>query len=147
MNESTLGIARIFDQRGVPTGAGFLISEKEILTCAHVVSVILGRERDPRQAPQTSIVLDLPHSGVKGTFTAHTDLWDQVNDIAVLTLSSRLHIDIPLVSLVIEEDLWGDPFQAFGFPMGYDHGVWASGVLKGRTANNRLQIESRSGSG
>jgi hypothetical protein len=147
MNKSTFHIARIFNQRGVPCGAGLLISEKEILTCAHVVSGIVGRDRDPRQSPQTSIVVDLPHSNVTGTLTAYTDLWDQANDIAVLTLSKRLRFDLPSVSLIIEEDLWDNPFRAFGFPEGYDNGVWASGVLRGHTASNWLQIECKSGSG
>ncbi len=45
------------------------------------------------------------------------------------------------VRLVTANDLWGHSFRALGFPVGYEQGVWASGVLRGRQADGWLQIE------
>jgi hypothetical protein len=72
-------------------------------------------------------------------------VWDPENDVTLLSLYGQVPADITPVQMIDEEDLWGHAFRAFGFPEGYDHGIWASGVLRGRTANQWLQIESESG--
>ena len=38
-------------------------------------------------------------------------------------------------------DVWEHPFRAFGFPAGYDDGVWATGRLLGRQATGWAMIE------
>jgi len=43
--------------------------------------------------------------------------------------------------LVTADDLWGHTFRAFGFPSGYDEGVWASGQLLEKQAAGWVQIE------
>jgi hypothetical protein len=45
------------------------------------------------------------------------------------------------VRLVTADELWGHAFRAYGFPAGYDQGIWASGVLRGRQAAGWVQIE------
>jgi hypothetical protein len=49
--------------------------------------------------------------------------------------------------LAASDDLWEHSFGAFGFPAGYDDGVWTSGVLRGRTANGRIQIDGEADPG
>jgi hypothetical protein len=45
------------------------------------------------------------------------------------------------------EDLWKHTFRAFGFPAGYDNGVYAYGNILGREASGWLQIEDVKQSG
>jgi len=39
-------------------------------------------------------------------------------------------------------DLWGHKFRAFGFPNGYDSGVWSSGEILGAQSMGWLQLET-----
>ncbi|MCP4544178.1 MAG: hypothetical protein GY832_44265 [Chloroflexi bacterium] len=45
--------------------------------------------------------------------------------------------DFP-IHLVKAEEPWGYSFRAFGFPTGYDNGVWVSGRMLGRETTNWL---------
>lgn len=138
-------IVRVFNQYNTPVGGGFLISAKQAVTCAHVVKSALSGSNDPTQTPRPRLDVDFPQSHANNTIKAYVDMWDPENDIALLSLYDRTPSDIIPVRLINEQDLWGHAFRAFGFPEGYDHGIWASGVLRGRTANKWLQIESESG--
>ena len=137
-------IVRIFDQYNAPVGGGFLFNAKKAVTCAHVVKSALGAIDDPTQTPRPQLDVDFPQSRVNNAIKAYVDVWDPKNDIALLSLSGQIPSDIIPVQLINEQDLWDHAFRAFGFPKGYDHGIWASGVLRGRTANQWLQIESES---
>lgn len=53
-------VVRIFDARGVPCGAGFLVSDRQIATCAHVVAQALRTAPTVVQAPTQPITLDFP---------------------------------------------------------------------------------------
>ncbi len=46
-----------------------------------------------------------------------------------------------VVRFASAEDVWEHSFRAFGFPNGHDDGVWATGRLLGKQANNWIQIE------
>ncbi|GAK49823.1 peptidase S1 and S6, chymotrypsin/Hap [Candidatus Moduliflexus flocculans] len=50
-------IARIFAQR-VPVGAGFLVSPRYLLTCAHVVEAALGLPKYAPDAPTQRVEFD-----------------------------------------------------------------------------------------
>ena len=65
----------------------------------------------------------------------------------MLRLTSEPPQDVTPVAVLSAKDLWGHFFRAFGFPVGYPHGVWASGVLRGPIANNWVQIEDTKGEG
>uniref|UniRef100_UPI004057B318 hypothetical protein n=1 Tax=Candidatus Electrothrix sp. TaxID=2170559 RepID=UPI004057B318 len=41
-----------------PEGAGFLVTPKHILTCAHVVNAVLGRDEYTIDPPDAEIFLD-----------------------------------------------------------------------------------------
>jgi len=47
-------------------GAGFLVGERQILTCAHVVEQALGLTDHPSDAPQGLVSLDFPLSNHHG---------------------------------------------------------------------------------
>jgi WD40 repeat protein len=143
-------IIRIFADSGGIAGTGFLVSRRQVLTCAHVVARALGMPQATPETPDAKIRLDFPLLGHDKVLTARLVLWrprtgagspEGGQDIAAL----ELDVDPPPSSrpsrLVSAPDLWSHGFRAFGFPLGRDEGVWASGVLRGRQAAGWVQIE------
>jgi tetratricopeptide (TPR) repeat protein len=116
-------------------GAGFLVGERYVLTCAHVVPA------DIQEAPADEVLLDFPLIEPERTLTAHVIHWDAERDVAGLELTKAPPADAQPVRLVTTDDLWGHSFRAFGIPAGYDDGVWTSGVLRGRIGSGWVQIE------
>jgi S1-C subfamily serine protease len=141
-------IARIHDRHGNVVGVGFLVTEREILTCAHVLAQALGIREDTSEQPENDIQLDFPLAAPGEMLTAQVILWHPVGtipkaeeDIAVLKLERDAPAEAQAVRLVTSKTLWGHPFRALGFPVGYDQGVWASGRLLDRDATGWVQIE------
>ena len=56
----TASIARIFGPEGRVVGAGFLVSEIRLLTCAHVILEALGISEETVESPSGRIQLDFP---------------------------------------------------------------------------------------
>ncbi|MGH3866182.1 MAG: trypsin-like peptidase domain-containing protein [Pseudonocardiaceae bacterium] len=126
-----------------------MVEAGHILTCAHVVARALGRKTHEAPAETDTVSLDFPLVAAGVMVHARVMAWhpihdDDRGDIAVLALV----IDPPTgalpVYLVAAEDFWSHPFRTFGFPRRYDHGVWASGVLRARQAAGWVQMESNS---
>ncbi len=147
-------IVRIFvDGRDTPVGLGFLAAEKHVLTCAHVIAQALGIPQDSPDAPKRKIRLDFPLLAPGTILSSHVVFWQPVQsnsspaleyaeDIAVLELETSLPDEAHPAHLVMADDLWKHPFRTFGFPKGYDEGVWAEGELLERQAKKRIQIEA-----
>ncbi|WP_143438225.1 trypsin-like peptidase domain-containing protein, partial [Hydrocoleum sp. CS-953] len=139
-------IVRIYSQSNQVKGAGFLVSENQVMTCAHVVSFALGINGNTAEMPTTEVKLDFPQVAPGKILTAKVILWLPVNpeaaleDIAVLELTT-ISNNISPVRLMTSEEYWGHNFRAFGFPKGKENGVWANGVLRGGTANGWVQLE------
>src|SRR5205085_4240300 len=90
--------------------------------------------------------LDFPLVAPRTLFTAtvvqwHPPLSDGRADIAGLELHGEPPAGAEVVRFAPAEDMWEHPFRAFGFPAGYDDGVWATGRLLGRQATNWILIE------
>jgi hypothetical protein len=139
-------IVRILAENGQVVGAGFLVSERRVLTCAHVVAQALGVHDDVAESPQAAISLDLPLVAPGQCLAARVVLWqpaqpDGRGDIAGLELQDAPPTDAKPARLMTAEDLWKHPFRAFGFPRGHENGAWASGQILGREATGWLQIE------
>ena len=145
-------IVRFRKFNGAIVGAGFLISEKHVLTCAHVVADALGIARDTQDIPIEDVYLDFPLVDSEKQLTAKVVFWSPVplkgstsvkgkEDIAGLELKSTLPEGVQPVGLVIKEDLRGHPFRTFGFPAGHDDGLEATGVLRGRQGTGWVQLE------
>ncbi|NES06554.1 MAG: trypsin-like serine protease, partial [Okeania sp. SIO2F4] len=139
-------IVRIYSQSNQVKGAGFLVSENQILTCAHVVALALGINGNTAEMQTTEVKLDFPQVAPGKFMTAKVIFWLPVNpqaaleDIAVLELTT-IPNNISPVRLMTSEEYWGHNFRAFGFPKGKQNGVWANGVLRGGTANGWVQLE------
>jgi len=87
------------------------------------------------------VYLDFPLVAPGSILTAWVICWQIESDIAGLELDSDPPAGAQPVRLVRTEDLWLHAFRVFGFPSGYDDGVWASGVLRARNVAGWVQIE------
>jgi hypothetical protein len=131
---------------GRVVGAGFLVGERHILTCAHVVGQVLDLVNSPLDAPQGVVALDFPLIPPRTLYNARVVLWcpplaDGRGDIAGLELQGEPPAGAEVARFAPAEDVWEHPFRAFGFPGGYDDGVWATGRLLGRQATDWVMIE------
>jgi tetratricopeptide (TPR) repeat protein len=136
------GIVRILDQNNATVGTGFLVTDDGLVaTCAHVVEATLGLPEGKLRIPQGEVELDFPLLAPGRILTGRVTHWQPERDFAGLYLVDTPPNDAQPVLLITTDDLWGHAFRAFGFPAGYDDGVWASGVLRGRTAAGWVQIE------
>ncbi len=139
-------LVRLRTADGCVVGAGFLVGEQHVLTCAHVVSQALGLVDPPLDLPGGLISLDFPFIPPRTRFTARVVLWcppliDNSGDIAGLELQREPPSGARAVRSAPIQDVWEHPFRAFGFPPGQDDGVWATGRLLGRQATNWVMIE------
>lgn len=139
-------LVRIWNAGSEVVGAGVFVSEKLVLTCAHVVAQALDIPQTAPEVPAGEIALDVPLVAAGEIVPATVSRWlpvqpDGSGDLACLELQNPAPQGAHPVSLMAEEELWGHPFRAFGFPGGYDSGVWASGVLRAKQADGWIQIE------
>ncbi|MBD2385910.1 nSTAND1 domain-containing NTPase [Cylindrospermum sp. FACHB-282] len=139
-------IVRIYSNSGKVIGAGFLVSQKYILTCAHVVADALGLPRKTAEMPDAEITLDFPLVAAKQYLKAKVVFWRPLNpdaeaeDIAGLELENSPPTSQKAL-LVTSDDFWGHSFRVLGFPDGKLDGVFAVGELRGKLANGWVQLE------
>ena len=81
-----LSIVRIRAPDGRTVGAGFLVAEGQVLTCAHVVAAALGLPEDAPETPQARVHLDFPLVASARILTARVIHWQPKSDVAGLEL-------------------------------------------------------------
>ncbi|MFJ6566479.1 trypsin-like peptidase domain-containing protein [Streptomyces sp. NPDC091292] len=127
---------------GPDVGAGFLVSRREVLTCAHVV----------RGAEETGVTVTFPQAAGLGPLTATVvarGAWGggstDPGDLAVLELER----DVPLAHAEFAPpgDGYGDPprrLLVYGFPARYDEGTLAEyrTTSAQRIAGEWVQLEA-----
>ena len=138
-------LLRILDANHNPVGVDFLVSDRLVLTCAHVVAEALGQIDCPQEAPDTEIELDFPLLGPEQVIRARVVFWEPLRtdgrgDIAGLEFTVEPITGARPVRLVTADDLWKHPFRTFGFPRGIDMGLWISGELGDMNEASWLQI-------
>jgi len=119
-----------------PSGAGVLVDERWVLTCAHVVNSALGRPAEAVDLPTEDIPLDFP--SVRDSATSGKVLpgcWipvapDGAGDSAVLTLVTAAPATAEPARLGATVNR-GTEVHLFGHPRGYDLGVEVQAVLAG----------------
>lgn len=139
-------------------GAGWLISARHCLTCAHVVNAALGRPMGLADPPQEGavIALDLPNreaTSTKGPPPRHASVirWHppgkdavpgEPTDIAVLELPEPVAgVDPPCLIPPDEAPPPGNRGLGFGFPRGSSRGIIANAELSAGAGGLR-QINS-----
>lgn len=118
---STTWHARV--ECGRETGAGFLVSERHVLTCAHVV----------RDSGVAGVAVSFPHrrelgavAAVVGAHGGWSGRDDHSGDLAVLELDRA--VPIPPAGFAAPDDAYLEPrprLVAYGFPRGYAEGTIA----------------------
>ncbi|GAB3470285.1 tetratricopeptide repeat protein [Actinophytocola sediminis] len=118
-------------------GAGTLVGDRHILTCAHVVNQALGRPDGEREPPNEPIDVDFPAARGDSRRTARVavDAWipideDGRGDIAVLTLTQPGPNGVRPARLA-RETIRGTPVHVLGYPRHHDHGIEAQAVVSG----------------
>jgi hypothetical protein len=139
-------IVRFFGSDGTAIGAGFLVAEMTVITCAHVVTAALDLKGYTSEMPTVSVSLDFPLIASEQVFSAQVVFWqppqlDDGGDIAMLYLDCMPPTTAKIARLVVTDDLWGHDFRAFGFPSYHENGVWASGKLRAPEATGWIMIE------
>ena len=72
----TSSIARLFRGNGSIARAGFLVDERHLVTCAHVVADALGIRRETVDKPSGKVSLDLPLVAAGKRYTAQVVVWE-----------------------------------------------------------------------
>ncbi len=131
-----------------PKGAGVLISDQYILTCAHVVKECLVAEENKSKNPlQETVNITFPFSKESANYKAKVIFYEessnQRGDVAGLQLLAPKPEDTKPTMLYVTAEFWGKEFRIFGFPQPYDEGVWASGEFRDEAANAWIQVEDK----
>ena len=137
-------------------GVGMLVTERHILTCAHVVNIALGLDARAQGQPAGVVLLDFPlvPSGDKDASPHRATVvrWlpppregaagDDIAGLELLTgaapaetVAAQLAVDAPRI---------GRPVRVFGYPGSPSRpdGVWVSTTVRGRVGGSRLQLDS-----
>jgi hypothetical protein len=146
-------------------GVGFVIDDRHIITCAHVVNAALERDQRAQRMPSPAqqIRVDFPMSGISPgtgirTFTVVPTAWAAPSpdprsfsaEFSGLRLASdeELPSDIgfaPLINhqWVISKERKCARMALFGYPSGRP-GTWSRGIFSGVVDNEMLQFEADS---
>lgn len=137
-----LATFRIFGLDREPVGAGFLITDRLALTCAHVVSAALGLSEREKPPESSRLEMDLPLTPGTPRVAATVVRVSEAVDVAVLRLDVPVRGARPVRLLETEgPDVWNHPVRAFGFPVGRSDGVWHSGILRGPQASGWIEAD------
>ncbi|MFC5214939.1 trypsin-like peptidase domain-containing protein [Streptomyces coerulescens] len=148
-DELPRSIARFWGDDGRVTGCGFLIAERTLCTCAHVVADALGVDVAEPAPPAASVTVDFPlmappSAQMRATVThwrAVTE--DGAGDIALLSLAEPVPGTAP-VRFAGGTAMWDHPFRVLGFPRRTDdHGVWVCGRLRAPVGKGWTSMEAQ----
>src|SRR6266850_3513297 len=99
-NQLGLSIARIFASNDTIAGAGFLVSAKRVLTCAHVIAQALNIAQETQDAPSGEVRLDFPLLAPRQIYRARVVFWKPVQpNVPVLPAGSE-----DIAGLLLETD-------------------------------------------
>jgi 3',5'-cyclic AMP phosphodiesterase CpdA len=159
-------VVRVLAPDGQPAGAGVLVSDRRVVTCAHVVNTALGREAGAQDRPgeDAEVMVDFPElapgdpggdrAARPGTLRARVVAWVPPprenaagDDVAGLELSGFAPTGTLPAKLGVETPRGGRTLRVFGCPPGEPGGAWATVAVKDRPGNGRLVLESQPGAG
>ncbi|WP_329558431.1 trypsin-like peptidase domain-containing protein [Streptomyces uncialis] len=144
------GTARVLHD-GRPVGVAFLIPDRLLLTCAHVVASTAGLRDDAPLPESLPVTLDFPllPGRPEATASVHFSVpvaADSSGDVAVLRLDAEPPPGALPLRIVAAENLAGHRWRAFGFPKfpgrggGKDAGIWTRGTVEGREGTGWWQL-------
>ncbi|MGV2922313.1 serine protease, partial [Streptomyces alfalfae] len=135
--------ARVYSADGEVVGAGFLVSDDVVCTCAHVVVRALGLPGTGAEGlPDGTVDIDFPLLPGRPRVRAAVVSWrTRGADVALLRLRAPVEGARP-APLVDGTGVWGHTFRTMGFPAGAGHGVWAYGTLRGEQGSGWVQMDA-----
>ncbi|MFF2538759.1 nSTAND1 domain-containing NTPase [Streptomyces cyaneofuscatus] len=144
------GTARVL-HGGRPVGVAFLIPDRLLLTCAHVVASIADLPEDEPLPELFPVTLDFPllPGRPEVSATVHFSVPvadDSSGDVAVLQLSGEPPPGAVPLRIVEADDLAGHRWRALGFPKysgrggTKDAGIWTRGIIEGREGTGWWQL-------
>ncbi|WP_040905054.1 trypsin-like peptidase domain-containing protein [Streptomyces griseoflavus] len=139
-------VVRVKGGNDTIAGAGVLVTPDRVLTCAHVVSDALERDRDIEVSVGTTVLVDFPLADGVGRrhFTAKVEQWvpeepKHCGDVAVLRLRDAVPGTCPL-PMADPDELSRRPVRVVGFPDGELGMVWHRGELSGKSSGDWIQL-------
>lgn len=144
-------VVRFYHAKGYVVGAGFLVADRYVLTCAHVVAAALTLPNNTEAAPEQLVQLDFPLLTPGHKVEASVVFWLPVadtascEDIAVLKLLASAPANAASIGIASSSDAWGHPLRIFGFPKGHADGVWATATLRGEISKRWIQLDAKMG--
>jgi hypothetical protein len=129
-----------FYWNGKHKGAGVLVAEGYVLTCAHVLA-------KTNQQPDT-VDLDFPlllHPS--GKLSGNVVYWDWDKDIAGVQLLSPAPGEAQPLPFPASNYYTNDAFRVYGFPEKNAIGAWAEGRVIGGAGDGLVQIQGESAEG
>jgi hypothetical protein len=141
-------VASVLGVDGKPTGAAFLISETDLLTCAHVVTRALRLPDFLCAAPDTRVKLEFPLANPPAIryATVVPSAWqperrDESGDVARLRLVDHAPASAHPLRLVQSDQFFGHKFEAFGFPASTGRtGSWFNGDVRGNVRAGWMEL-------
>jgi formylglycine-generating enzyme required for sulfatase activity len=126
-------VLRVITESGEIAGGAVLVSDRHVVTCAHVAG------------PSGTVRLDAPRIPAAGPLEARVIRWapprpDGV-DVAVLELTGPAPAEARPAPLSREYGLWHHRFRVLGFPPGHEGGIYATGEVLGRGEGGWTQLE------
>ncbi len=116
-------------------GAGFLVSDRHIFTCAHVVNAALGNVKEQADYPSDEISVELLQEKAGEWLKCKVAYWLPMNpkqpkeDIAILELLQPLDSEWA-ITLPKQDSPPRSRCEAYGFPDGMPKGVWSYQLLQ-----------------
>ncbi|HUU69920.1 MAG TPA: NB-ARC domain-containing protein, partial [Planctomycetota bacterium] len=139
-------LVRIYDRDGGVVGAGFLVGEKHVVTCAHVVRNALGLKHHEARSPQGAVRVDFPLLKNKSPTEAVVQFWPKdctgAADVAGLELCSAAPPEARAGTIRPAQEPWGKTFRCIGFPAGMSGGASVQGTILGPHASGLVQIQA-----
>lgn len=133
-------LVRVLGANDMVAGAGFLVDERHVLTCAHVVNDALGRPEHADEVPAEPVTVefvDVDASDAQASrrkARAMADGWVPISgqrrgDVAVLKVVGGLPVGAAPAPLRRPPRLRGHTFDATGFPAVVESGLTATGEI------------------
>ena len=146
-------VARVLGPSGRAVGVGVLISERRIITCAHVVNSALGLETRNQIRPDSTVQVDFPLVAAdSGPLAASVTEWlpppragAAGDDIAGLELVfGPAPVETRPARFAVETPRVGRSVRVFGYPGMPPRpiGTWVATMVRGRVGGGRFQLDS-----
>lgn len=136
-----------------PAGVGFLVTKRHVVTCAHVVNVCVGREKESRESkPDRTVKVAFVADEGTQPLLARVEREDQwlppslpgaksiLSDIAILTLERNAPQRAISARLRTRNSLENKRFSVLGFPDTWSNGQSQTGTIGKPILTGRYEL-------